>query len=505
MAAYCFSLAWWSGWELASLLMPTRELFFLAMRIEYMTVVFIPTLFCATVAHLLKLPPSTKKHVLTPLYCISIVFLFPATLFPSRGFLWVTPGDLHYLPVWGLAGPYYWTFMVFFFSAVLTGHGLIGYGWYRTRGEERVRFLIFSGASVLAYLGGCPEFALKYGVRLGWLNPFGLYALPVYIGVLTYAVLRHQFLEIRVAIRRSLVYSILVTLLTVGYFGLVFGMERLFQTTLGYQSVWISLLAFAAMALAFQPMKLAVQRAVDWLVFRETKEGLAKRMERLEEQAFHAEKFRAISTMAAGMAHEIKNPLSALQTFAEFIPDKHKDPSFAKNLHGVLSSETQRIQKLVQEILDFAKPKRPKLQEIEPGRLISSTVDLLSSELLKRRVKWEVDCRHNGSAVSADPDQLRQILINLIQNAADAMPRGGKLTIATRQKNESVELIVSDTGEGIPKELLPKIFDPFVSTKPNGNGLGLAMVYSMVRANRGTIRVTSKPHQGTTFTVSLPL
>ena len=113
-----------------------------------------------------------------------------------------------------------------------------------------------------------------------------------------------------------------------------------------------------------------------------------------------------------------------------------------------------------------------------------------------------------------DPDQLRQVLINLIQNAADAMPNGGKLNISTQPVNGHLELTVSDTGEGIPKKLLPKIFDPFVTTKENGNGLGLAMVYSILRANHGTIRAENRRSTdgsvadrpcGAAFTVSLPL
>jgi len=113
--------------------------------------------------------------------------------------------------------------------------------------------------------------------------------------------------------------------------------------------------------------------------------------------------------------------------------------------------------------------------------------------------------QHNGSLIQADPDQLRQILINLIQNAADAMPEGGTLTLATSMNDGHLELTISDTGKGIPKELLPKIFDPFVTTKPNGTGLGLAMVQTLVRAHHGSISIASTPAHGTTFTLRFPV
>ena len=228
-------------------------------------------------------------------------------------------------------------------------------------------------------------------------------------------------------------------------------------------------------------------------------------MEQLEDRALQAEKFKAVSTLAAGMAHEIKNPLTAIQTFAGFILEKHKDPEFAKKLQEVLTAEAKRMQELVQDLLTFAKPKTPQLKPVDLAPLITSTLTLLSSQLSKHQIEWSVDCRHHGAALHADSDQLRQVLINLIQNAADAMPTGGQLKIATQAVNSHLELTISDTGTGIPPVLLPKIFDPFVTTKPDGNGLGLAMVYSILQAHRGSIRADSEPNRGTTFTVSLPL
>ena len=505
MAVYCFSVAWWSGWECAALQMPTRELAGRLLHVEYAGVVFIPTLLCTTVSYLVDLPSTVRRRLLLPLYFLSTGFLFVLSIFPMSSFLSVSQGSVYYLPVWGKAGPYYWSFLVFFLGAILAAHVLVFYRWTLAGRQERVRLALFTVGSVFAYLGGCPEFALKYGVRLGWLNPFGLYAFPIYIALLTYAVLQHQLFDIHIVIRRSLVYSILVTFLTVGYFGLTYSVEKLFQTTLGYQSVWISLVAFAAMALAFQPLKVGIQRFVDWLIFRKRHEELVKHVERLEQEALQAEKFKAISTLAAGMAHEIKNPLTALKAFTEFFPEKRNDPAFLDKLHQVLTTEVNRVHGIVGELLEFAKPKSPQLKPVDLEPILQSTVDFLSNELLKHKIQWQVDCQHNGATIQADSDQLRQVLINLIQNAADAMPQGGILTLATQTVPGHLELTVSDTGQGIPKDLLQRIFDPFVTTKPNGYGLGLAVVYSIVQSHRGTIHAASSPGRGTTFTLRFPL
>ena len=505
MALYCFSVAWWSGLEYVALLMSTRELAFRFMRIEYLGVVFIPTLLCTTVSYLLNFTPKARRRFLLPLYICSTAFILPLSLFPTKQFLWFSSGPVFYLPIWGAAGPYYWVFMVFFFGAIVAVHVLMIRAWRRAIGAERARLTLFIVSSIFAYVGGCPEFGLKYGFRLGWLNPYGLYAFPLYIGILTYAVVQHQFFDIHIVVRKSLIYSILVTLLTIGYFGLVYGIEQLFQTTLGYKSFGVSLAAFALMALLFQPIKVGVQRAVDWLVFRSSQEHLVKKLERLEEQALQSEKFKAVSILAAGMAHEIKNPLTALKTFTEYIPEKKNDPEFLKKLHEVYTAEVNRIQDIVKDLLEFSKPRPPELKPVDLGPLIASTVNLLSGDLLRRKIQWTIDCQHNGSTLQADVSQLRQVLINLIQNAADAMPAGGQLKIATQAVNSHLELTISDTGSGIPPALLPKIFDPFVTTKPDGNGLGLAMVYSILQSHHGSIRADSQLNHGTTFTVSLLL
>jgi len=496
--------------------MPTKELTYQLFRVEYLGVVFMPTLLCTVVTYLLDFSSQMRRRFLIPMYLLSLAALFPSAIFPSRHFLLITNSTpVAYLPSYPWAGSYYWIFLVFFIGSVTIAHAMIIRRWRKAQGEERARLALFLIGSLAAYLGGCPEFALKYGVRLGWLSPYGLYGIPLYISMMIYSVIRHRFLDVQIVIRRSLVYSILVTSLTAGYFGLVYGVEKVFQATFGYRSTWVSLGAFALVTLAFQPLKVIIQQWVDWLIFREPQEALAKRVERLEEQALQTEKFKAVSTLAAGMAHEIKNPLTTLKTFTEYIPEKRNDPAFLEKLHEVYTAEVNRIQTIVKDLLEFSKPRPLELKPVDIGPLIVSTVNLLSSDLLRRKIQWTIDCRHNGSALQADVGQLRQVLINLIQNASDAMPEGGQLTLATRSANSHIELVVSDTGSGIPPALLPKIFDPFVTTKSDGNGLGLAVVYSIIQSHRGSIRAESRrptdgsvadePNHGTTFTVSLPL
>ena len=490
----CFFVAIWAFWNTISLLSPTPEGSIKYLRMADAFALFIPVSFLSFAMHFSgRMRPKALK----------VSYLVTAILATTVGTPWFVQTGQKKFGIWfEQGGPAFAAFAALFVLLPAYGLKLLWQEAHTSKGTRRAQLFCLFAACTLGFGSGFMWFPPALGIDI---PPLGVHAVALYCVIVMYAIVRYRFLDIQVVIRRSLVYSLLVTLLTVGYFGLVYGLERILQTTLGYHSAWVSLAAFALMALTFQPLKTGIQRLVDQLIFRSPQEEIARRMERLEEQAFQTEKFKAVSTLAAGMAHEIKNPLTAIQTFADFIPERHRDPEFAKKLHEVLTTEAKRMRELVQDLLTFAKPKSPQLKPVDIGPLVASTVSMLSGELLKKQIQWSVDCRHNGAAIHADPDQLRQVLINLIQNAADAMPAGGQLKITTQAVNSHLELTISDTGSGIPPALLPKIFDPFVTTKPDGNGLGLAMVYSIIQAHHGSIRANSHPGHGTFFTVSLPL
>ena len=484
-----FYILWISAAE------PDEALFWI--RMVMIGCVPIPAFFFHFITSLLAMNSREKPAILVFYLCSLLILPFVFTpllvknVTPKLGFsFWPNPGPVFFI--------YTIQYMVSFFYS----HYLMSKVLKKESGNYRNQIKYVFIGTFPAFAGGATNFALWYNIPI---PPVGNILISAYVATIAYAILQHQLMDINVVIRKSFVYSLLITLLTTGYFGLAYLMEQLLQGTFGYQNLWFSLGSFSLMALIFQPLKTSLQKTVDWLVFRAPQEQILHRMERLEEQALQAEKFKAVSTLAAGMAHEIKNPLTALRTFAEFLPEKHRDPEFAAQCHQIFMQETGRIQEIVWDVLTFAKPRAPKPEPVDLSRLIDSTVNLLSGHLIHRKIRWLIDCRHNGTSSYADPDQLRQVLINLIQNAADAMPNGGELKIATQAVNSHVELAVSDTGHGIPPALLPKIFDPFVTTKQDGNGLGLAMVYSILQAHHGSIRADSVPNRGTTFTVSLPL
>jgi signal transduction histidine kinase len=375
----------------------------------------------------------------------------------------------------------------------------------RSIGRQRTQLKYLFWASVVAYLGSGPNWFLVFGFYVPLLNPFGIYTVPLYSIATTYAVLQHRLFDVNLVIRKSLVYSSLVTTLTVGYFGLVLAVERLSQITLGYQSIWISLGSFALMALFFQPLKVAIQRGVDWLLLGAPHEEMVKRVERFEKEVQQTEKFKSVATLAAGLSHELKGPMQAIQTYAEFLPDSYDNPEFRERCSRVMKTEIIRVNNLIKQLMEFAKPKTPSLRPIEPHKIVDSTLDLLSNEFVIHSVNLEKNYLANGAQIQADPDQLRQVTFNLVLNALEATEKNGRITVTTRQDDGWFVLEVSDTGPGIDPAILPKLFKPFETTKPTGTGLGLSVVHGIIREHHGKISVQSEPGQGATFTVKLPI
>ena len=173
-----------------------------------------------------------------------------------------------------------------------------------------------------------------------------------------------------------------------------------------------------------------------------------------------------------------------------------------------IQGETERIEKIVKNLLDFSKPKEADLIESDINRTVRKALKLMNNTLDISNIELSTNLWEDLPHVFIDDNQIQQVLVNLITNAVQAMPGGGRLSIRTRTGNKggTVEVIISDSGKGIPPEFIPHIFDPFFSTKgPEGTGLGLSVSYGIIKNHQGQIRVESRPETGTTFTIDLPV
>ncbi len=232
----------------------------------------------------------------------------------------------------------------------------------------------------------------------------------------------------------------------------------------------------------------------------------------LEEHLRRSEKLSALHTLSAGVAHEIRNPLSALDLnlhlLHEEVTVEPVNQGIVQHYLDIVNAEVRRIRGIVDNFLRFARPTSLVLGEVKLDEVVRHIVDLVRYETQERGIDIAVDFPSELPDVSGDETQLGQVFLNLMINAVQAMPEGGTLRISgtkgIAEGRSTVDVSVTDTGVGITKTDLSKVFEPFFSTKPGGNGLGLAIAYRIVEDHHGTIRVTSQEGVGTTFALSFP-
>ena len=223
-----------------------------------------------------------------------------------------------------------------------------------------------------------------------------------------------------------------------------------------------------------------------------------------------AESLASLTPLAAGVAHEIKNPLGSMGIHLQLIQKKvaGKDCIDSKDISqhlDVISEEVDRLNRIVVDFLFAVKPMDTRLEDGEVNRVIQALLDFVQPELDQAGVKIESSLAASLPLLRIDVRYIKQALLNLIKNAVAAMPNGGTLRMETRRTGDDVLVRISDTGTGIPEEIMDKIFEPYFTTKPFGTGLGLTIVFKIVKEHFGDISVRSRAGEGTTVTLALPV
>jgi PAS domain S-box-containing protein len=227
----------------------------------------------------------------------------------------------------------------------------------------------------------------------------------------------------------------------------------------------------------------------------------------LTEKLIQAEKLAAVGQMSAHVAHEIRNPLTSVLLHSELLEDELRDMERneeALELLRIIEGEIDRLSQVTDEYLSYARLPHPKKQLVNPQGEVSSIVAMLMPELKRRGIETIITCPEKLPSILIDRGQFKQLLINLIKNAEDAMPSGGSLELSLMGIKDNMLLLVKDTGYGIPPEISRRIFDPYFTTKDNGTGLGLALVQYIANAHDGWVDVESQKGTGSTFIVSFP-
>ena len=250
-------------------------------------------------------------------------------------------------------------------------------------------------------------------------------------------------------------------------------------------------------------------------------------IKRLELQIRRSDRLASLGTLSAGMAHEIKNPLVSLKTFAQLLPERYQDSDFRDTFSNLIGHEIDRIDSLVNQLLRFARPAKPILKPLHAHEILEKALTLVGHRLYQKDIKLNRSWRADVDTIYGDADQLEQVFLNFFLNAMDAMKTHGELSVKTEirsdeqwvstlgsangesnangQAREALLITIRDSGEGIRAEDIPHVFDPFFTTKDYGTGLGLSVVHGIIQEHGGQIEVESEPQKGTAFHILLPL
>ncbi len=244
-------------------------------------------------------------------------------------------------------------------------------------------------------------------------------------------------------------------------------------------------------------------------------------LKRLELQIRRSDRLASLGTLSAGMAHEIKNPLVSIKTFAQLLPERYQDSDFRETFFSLIGHEVDRIDSLVNQLLRFARPAKPLLKPMHVHEILEKALLLVGHRLYQKDVKLVRSWHAEVDTIRADADQIEQVFLNFFINALDAMKTGGSLTVSTdissngswpaalpahdSDAQEVLRITVQDDGTGIKPEDVPHVFDPFFTTKDYGTGLGLSVVHGIVQEHGGQIEVESELDRGTSFHILLPL
>jgi signal transduction histidine kinase len=627
--------------------------------------IFIAPAFVHFICSLLRLR-RLKSRLLTALYVISCFLLFAVT--PAL----IKPGSK--IMSFSMSRYLFFTTIFFWTGCVVYGFILLLRSYVRSSGLRRKQLTLMVTGSLLGYSGGTTNLLNTLVPDTVPISPFATYAVPLYGGIIAYAIFRYRFLGINIPLKRGMAYSFSAGLLMGLFVILVLSITNTLSVYTKVDSFKISLLSAGIIAFLFNPLRNRIQVLIDKIFYKKTynyysilkkinarlssifdlqeicdiignevcavmglrnmyvlsyvpkagyrvisrssikpsmrkecKEGgdinanglnpdqsldiarywlnsrdiilngelsgltgyiapeqlesihrafrlfngevmvpvmidnkpsfllmigekmscefftredisllgtiseqmaVAVKHSELYKDKVHSERLASIGMMSATFAHEIRNPLTSLKTFAQLMPEKYNDSEFRDTFSKIVEGEIEKIDRLINDLLDFSIHKQAsRIDHFNIVSLVDETVDYVKEKAPDNMKSITVQKKYNESEIlmTGDASKLNQAFVNIITNGYQAMHGEGQLIVDINPKGKNVEVVISDTGEGIEPESMDRIFDPFVTSKEMGIGLGLAISKRIIEDHNGELHVISSVSEGTSFTITLPV
>lgn len=412
--------------------------------------------------------------------------------------------DNHKVIVYGI-GQNFWNFhfvfifiyaFIRFFNMYKTTSGMI---------KDRIKYVYYG--SMIAFLlasttnGILPWYLNRFEAI--WLGP------PLtltWIVLISYAIFENALTEIPSALKQSVIYSLVGIVL----FLVFFIVNVIIQLTLtGFSVIEQTILSFAIFVILthfiFRPLRDIIHSSIDKMFFAENYFSIVKENRLLKKEIAQSEKYKTLATVFNRIIIEIKNPLTALKGYSQYLERNLHDEEFLLGFSKVLNEEVDRITTLIDRLAVHSQQAEISARLINFTELIDKTISLLDNNFVQQKVVVEKNyCDHSDVRLNLDPDLMTQAFLNILSNSIDSMTSGGTIIVSTDWDGKVFEVTIKDTGCGIPAKSLELVFNPFYTLKTGYTGLGLSTAKEIIERHEGTIFIESKLYEGTTITIRLP-
>jgi len=467
-----------------------------------------------TIMFIGKLPKYKKFMILNYVFSFSLILFDVLTPLVIRS---VEPRMI--FPYWPMRGPFLTLHLAMFIGIVSYAHWLI-FKEYKNLSplQKNQTKYVFLGTAI-GFVGGATNYIPFYDIPF---PPIGNILVSLYVLSIAYAILQYRLFDFTFVMRKGAIYTILIGFISVLYVGAMVLLQPTLEGLFGKSSLVSGLLAAVILGIFYAPMRVKIETLVDATIFRSYTEEVSRQKAVMQEELMRSEKFKMVSAITRGIIYEIRNPLTTIKTHGLLIPKRLEDKDFLIKTSSKLDAQVNKINALLQKLLNFSNPSPPEFQPTMIHDVLEEVINIFEAEFIENKIEVKKDFHtKETAAIQADAVQVRQAIYNIIHNAIEAMvKKGGTLTISTEIKEGSsirqevfdsstvksyYEITISDTGVGISEGNLQSIFDPFYSPEEKKTGLGLSITHKIVKQHKGFIFAESEIGKGATFIIELPL